>query len=31
MQDLGYMRSAPQGVILPEDAVRWEVNRIHNE
>jgi hypothetical protein len=31
MHDLGCACIAPQGVTLPEDAVRWEAHRIHNE
>jgi hypothetical protein len=31
MQDLEYTRGAPQGVTLPEGAVRQEANRINNE
>jgi hypothetical protein len=31
MQDLGCACITPQGVTLPEDAVRWEAHRIHNE
>jgi hypothetical protein len=31
MQDLGYVCSAPQGVTIPEDAVRRELNHINNE
>jgi hypothetical protein len=31
MHDLGYTRSAPRWVILPEDAARQKANRIHNK
>jgi hypothetical protein len=30
-QGLGHARSAPRGVTLPKDAVRWEANHTHNE
>jgi hypothetical protein len=31
VQDLNYAHSAPRGVILPEDATRWEANRVYSE
>jgi hypothetical protein len=31
MQGLGYAHSAPHGVTLPKDAVRWEANHVENE
>jgi hypothetical protein len=31
VQDLGYARSAPEGVTLPKDVTRREANRVHSE